>query len=118
MTCDGMVHRSAFSSGEAGKASAAALLVVSVLLGSMPAFAAQTWRGKQVYFGDMHWHSCLSQDAPRTTTITGQYESMLYDYGLDFSLTSEHAERQRRASPYATHTCLWSRTPSAPFRPL
>ncbi|MEJ7732624.1 MAG: hypothetical protein WKG00_25900 [Polyangiaceae bacterium] len=60
--------------------------------GASSAMAAQTWRDKQLYFGDAHWHSCLSQDAPRTATLTDQYASMLYDYGLDFSLESDHAE--------------------------
>ena len=52
--------------------------------------AAQQWRNKQLYFGDAHWHSCLSQDA--SATLSAQYESMIFDYGLDFSLQSEHAE--------------------------
>jgi hypothetical protein len=67
------------------------LLVVGMLFAGWPASAVQTMRGQQVYFGDMHWHSCLSQDA-QGTTPTRQYESMLLDYGLDFSMTSEHAE--------------------------
>ena len=54
-------------------------------------FGAQTWRGKNVYFGDAHWHSCLSQDADRGP-LDSRYESMLYDYQLDFSLESDHAE--------------------------
>ncbi|NUO50552.1 MAG: HYR domain-containing protein [Polyangiaceae bacterium] len=59
--------------------------------GSSSARADQTWRDKRLYFGDAHWHSCLSQDAG-TATLGGQYESMIIDYGLDFSLQSEHAE--------------------------
>jgi hypothetical protein len=57
----------------------------------VPGQAAQSFRNKTVYFGDAHWHSCLSQDAGKTTP-TAQYESMLRDYHLDFSMQAEHAE--------------------------
>ena len=71
---------------------AAVLSVVATLVGGLPAEAGQVWRQKNVYFGDMHWHSCLSQDGDDGVTLDGQYWSMLYDYGLDFSAQSEHAE--------------------------
>lgn len=74
------------------RVSVAVVLGVVTLLGALPALAGQQWRGKNVYFGDMHWHSCLSQDADDDTTLDGQYASMLYDYGLDFSAESDHAE--------------------------
>ncbi|HYV17904.1 MAG TPA: HYR domain-containing protein [Verrucomicrobiae bacterium] len=67
-------------------------LLVAMLLGTLPALAGQELRGKKLYFGDAHWHSCLSQDAGRDVSPDDQYASMLYDYGLDFSLESEHAE--------------------------
>ena len=74
------------------RVSVAVILGVATLLGVLPARAGQVWRGKNIYFGDMHWHSCLSQDADDDTTLDGQYWSMLYDYGLDFSAESDHAE--------------------------
>lgn len=42
-----------------------ALALLVVLLASTPAIAAQTFRDKRIFFGDAHWHSCLSQDADR-----------------------------------------------------
>lgn len=76
--------------GQAGGCIAAALVLIGVVFAT-PSFAAQEFRGKKMYFGDAHWHSCLSQDA-KGITLTEQYGSILYDYGLDFSLQSEHAE--------------------------
>ena len=65
-------------------------LVAATLLGVLPALASQEWRDKKLYFGDAHWHSCLSQDA--SATLDSQYASMVEDYGLDFALESDHAE--------------------------
>ncbi|HEV8200602.1 MAG TPA: hypothetical protein VGS03_11335, partial [Candidatus Polarisedimenticolia bacterium] len=72
--------------------SVSVVFVVATFLGAVPALAGQTLRGKNLYFGDAHWHSCLSQDAERDAGPDAQYASMLYDYGLDFSLESDHAE--------------------------
>jgi len=72
------------------------LAAVSLLMAGS-AFAAQSWRGKRVFFGDVHRHSCLSQDAH--VTPTSQYESLFHDYGLDFSMTSEHAEGTEAGRP-------------------
>lgn len=87
--------------------SAAAVLVAATLLSALPALGGQTWREKNIYFGDAHWHSCLSQDADRDTSLDSQYESMLYDYGLDFSMESDHAEAAtaglRECEPYLPH---------------
>jgi hypothetical protein len=65
-------------------------LLLAGLAGAGAARAAQDFAGGRVFFGDAHWHSCLSQDGH--VTMTSQYESMFYDYGLDFSLESDHAE--------------------------
>jgi len=65
-------------------------LSLAILLSVTSSNAAQNFRGKHLYFGDMHWHSCASQDAD--ATLTSQYESMFNDFGLDFSMSSEHAE--------------------------
>jgi hypothetical protein len=64
--------------------------MVALLLSATAAYGAQNWDGKRLYFGDMHWHTCLAGHA--TATLEGQYESMFNDYGLDFSMESEHAE--------------------------
>lgn len=81
-----------------------ALVLATILLSAPPATASQTFREKRLFFGDAHWHSCLSQDADRGTSLADQYESMLFDYGLDFSLESEHAEAAsagiRECEPY------------------
>jgi hypothetical protein len=82
-------------------------LVAATLLGALPALGSQTHRGKKVYFGDAHWHSCLSQDADRDVSLDSQYESMVIDYGLDFSMESDHAE----AATAGLHACL-------PYLPL
>lgn len=68
------------------------ILVAATLIGALPALGGQQLGDKNLYFGDVHWHSCLSQDAPYTTTLDSQYASMLYDYELDFSMESDHAE--------------------------
>ena len=79
----------------------AAVLLAAALWSALPALASQKIRGKKVYFGDAHWHSCLSQDADRDVSLDDQYESMLIDYGLDFSMESDHAE----AASAGLHAC-------------
>jgi len=45
-------------------------LVIGTLLGAMPASGAQTWRGKNVYFGDAHWHSaCRKMQRAKARSI-------------------------------------------------
>lgn len=90
--------------------STTALALLVALLTAAPAMGAQTWRDKRLFFGDAHWHSCLSQDADRETSLTNQYESMLFDYGLDFSLESDHAE----AASAGIREC----EPYLPFKPV
>jgi hypothetical protein len=86
----------------------AATVVMAVALWSgLPALASQKINGKKVFFGDAHWHSCLSQDAERDVSLDDQYESMLIDYGLDFSMESDHAE----AASAGLHACV----PYLPF---
>ena len=87
-----------------------ALALLAMLLATTPAMAAQTLRDKRLFFGDAHWHSCLSQDADRETSLTNQYESMLFDYALDFSLESDHAE----AASAGIREC----EPYLPFKPI
>lgn len=89
---------------------ALALLVTLLAVTPTPVRASQTFREKRLFFGDAHWHSCLSQDADRGTSLTAQYESMLFDYGLDFSLESDHAE----AASAGIREC----EPYLPFRPV
>ncbi len=101
--------------GQTGVGIATALVLIGVVFAT-PSFAAQEFRGKKMYFGDAHWHSCLSQDA-KGTTLTAQYESMLYDYGLDFSLQSEHAEAAE-AGIVSCDTYLPLRTIGTPPIPI
>lgn len=56
--------------------------------------AMQPWNGQKIYFGDTHFHSCLSWDA--TGTLDDQFGALLYDHGCDFGAISNHAEGARK----------------------
>lgn len=105
------MHRSTTRDLRSRRAGTALALLVTLLASApTPATASQTFRDKRLFFGDAHWHSCLSQDADRETSLPNQYESMLFDYGLDFSLQSDHAE----AASAGLREC----EPYLPFRPV
>ena len=88
-----------------------ALVLLTVLLGALtPAMAAQTWRDKRLFFGDAHWHSCLSQDAdrePRSPISTSRCSSTTSSTSA-WSPTT----RRRRAPGFASasRTCRSSRS--------